>query len=656
MTKTNRCVTLAAAAVCAALGGAGRALAQAEVTPWGSVPGIRVEGERMPLAASVCAVGADGAVVARTARERQRPRFSRDATGHTVTSSLGALSFVEGVEDTGPGAARIDLSFTADSASAAGGSLCLDLPRAEFGAASVQLIGSPSSRRVALAAPAGGAEREYLRATARGVRLVSPGRTLEIRFGEPAAVVVRPARRQGADEIAVTIAVLPAGAAAGSTARNRFAVTTSRPVDHGPVEISLDASRPGRVFDGLGGNFRIQNPRTDPPVVAYNLAKLRVAWGRVELPWRDWDPDEGADPTAAAEAGHLNPRLTRALEMAHELGRRKIPVIVSAWFPPAWAVVGELHDQPVNGVWGNQLNPEKMERIYASITSYLLFLKSHYGVEPALFSFNESDLGINVRQTPQEHDALIRGLGAYLAAHGLATKMLLGDTSDATATDFIGAAMSDTAAWPYIGAVSFHSWRGWGDDLLTFWRDAARKLHVPLLVGEGSTDAAAWNYPAVFQEPWFAMEEINLYTRMLAISQPKSILQWQLTADYSVLAGGGVFGDTTALRPTQRFWNLKQFASVPAGAFHLPVSCSRPDVTCAALGDIANGRYAIHLVNNGASHPATLRGLPHGVKELRVYVTDATREMEEGPPIPVVNGSASFVLGPTSFTTIVATS
>jgi hypothetical protein len=635
MTKTNRRLTLAAAAACAALGGAGRALAQAEVMPWGSVPGIRVEGELMPLGASVCSVAADGAVLSRTARERQRPRFTRGARGHTVTSRLGPLSFAETVEDTRPGSARIDLSFRADSASAAGGALCLDLPRSEFGAESVQLVGAP--------------------AAARGLRIVSPRRTLTVTFDAPAAVAVRSARRQGADEVAVTIAILPAGAAAGSTARNRVAFNVTGPVDHGPVTVTLDASRPGRAFDGLGGNFRIQNPATDSGVVAYNLANLRVAWGRVEFPWRDWDPEEGADPTVAAEAGRLDPRVTRALEMARELGRRRIPVIVSAWFPPAWAVVGELHDQPVNGVWGNQLDPEKMERIYASITSYLLFLKSHYGVEPALFSFNESDLGINVRQTPREHDAFIRGLGAYLASHGLATKMLLGDTSDATATGFIGAAMADSAAWPYIGAVSFHSWRGWGDDLLTFWGNAAERLHVPLLVGEGSTDAAAWNYPDVFQEPWFAMEEINLYTRMLAISQPKSILQWQLTSDYSVLAGGGVFGDRGELRPTQRFWNLKQFASVPEGAFHLPVSCSRPDVTCAALGDVANGRYAVHLVNNGASRPAILRGLPDGVKELRVYVTDATRKMEEGARVPVVNGSASVVLEPTSFTTLVGT-
>ena len=44
-------------------------------------------------------------------------------------------------------------------------------------------------------------------------------------------------------------------------------------------------------------------------------------------------------------------------------------------------------------------------------------------------------------------------------------------------------------------------------------------------------DAAAWRYPAIFKESTFALYEINLYTRLCAICQPLSILQWQLTAD-----------------------------------------------------------------------------------------------------------------------------
>ncbi len=37
-------------------------------------------------------------------------------------------------------------------------------------------------------------------------------------------------------------------------------------------------------------------------------------------------------------------------------------------------------------------------------------------VKISMFSFNESDLGINIRQTGEEHAAFIKGLGAHVAA------------------------------------------------------------------------------------------------------------------------------------------------------------------------------------------------------------------------------------------------
>jgi hypothetical protein len=403
----------------------------------------------------------------------------------------------------------------------------------------------------------------------------------------------------------------------------------------------------------MGGNFRIQNARVDPKVIEYNLANMRVAWARVEMPWRTWDSDTMVDP-AGKDTAQQDPRVRAAMEMARTMSRKGAPVVVSAWFPPQWAVIGTLPrgGELVNGKRGNQLDSTKMERIYASLTSYLLYLKSHYGVEAAMFSFNESDLGIDVRQTAEEHNAFNKGLGAYMKSHGLATKMLAGDVSDATPTWFIGPTMQDSTAWPYIGAVSYHSWRGWSDSLLTFWSDAAKHIGVPLLVGEGSTDAGAYRYPLIFQEPDMALYEIELYVRMLALSEPRSILQWQLTSDYSLLAGGGVYGDTTPLRPTQRFWNLKQLASTPERVSHRPIRCAAP-VSCAALGDANAGRYAVHLVNTGAWRPAELTGLPRGVTQLRVWTTDAQRTMVEGPRVPVRDGRAEFRLDAASFVTLV---
>src|SRR5690606_11120023 len=141
--------------------------------------------------------------------------------------------------------------------------------------------------------------------------------------------------------------------------------------------------------------------------------------------------------------------------------------------------------------------------------------------------------------------------------------------------------------------------------------------------------------------------------RMMALAQPLSILQWQLTSDYSLLVGGGVFGDSSELRPTQRFWNLKQLASSPRG-FHLPTTCDHPSVSCAAVGNIAAGEYAVHLVNDGAARGAVVSGLPPEVSRLRVFVTDSNRGMEELESVPVVDGRARVTLPALSFTTLVA--
>jgi len=125
-----------------------------------------------------------------------------------------------------------------------------------------------------------------------------------------------------------------------------------------------------------------------------------------------------------------------------------------------------------------------------------------------------------------------------------------------------------------------------------------------------------------------------------------------LTTDYSVLWGGGVYGSEGPLRPTQRFWNLKQLGLTPPGAFALPIVADRPDVTCAAFGDLANGQYAVHIVNRGAQRPAVLTGLPESVTALRRFDTDVNHGMEENERVSVRAGKTEFTLPPTSFITL----
>jgi hypothetical protein len=550
------------------------ASAQTEVMAWGNLTGIRIDGQLIDFESSIVVVGKNKAFIHATGKERQlRPQYIRNGQTQTVTTEMVGIRFTEAVTDLSKGKARVTIDLQSDT------TLNLD--------------------------------GVYL-------RIQQPA--------EKKGQSIKAGSKEGTQDIAIVKGKIKKG----QNAHLSIEITASGTIDTETAILNVSASQPGREFLGLGGNFRLQNPLTDPQVIDYCLDSLRVAYGRVEMPWRSWQPEENSHPLEAALSGKLDARVQAAMEMAQRLKKLGMPVIVSAWFPPVWSIDGQPEDYPCRGgVQAFRLDPKKTKRIYKSLTDYLLTLKRCYGVEATAFSFNESDIGIDVLHTPEEHAAFIKGLGSYMASEGLSTKMLLGDNSDASTYEFILPAMRDTETHPYISAVSFHSWRGCDDATLEKWAAASRELNVPLIIGEGSTDAAAWVYPQIFKESTFALYEINLYLRISAICQPQSILQWQLTSDYSILWGAGVYGSEGPLQPTQRYWNLKQLASTPEQAFALPVSSSKKEINTAAFGNIAHGEYVVHAVNNGAARSAVIKGLPAGKAAVKVYVTNQEQGMEE---------------------------
>ncbi len=130
-------------------------------------------------------------------------------------------------------------------------------------------------------------------------------------------------------------------------------------------------------------------------------------------------------------------------------------------------------------------------------------------------------------------------------------------------------------------------------------------------------------------------------------------MQRQLTSDYSVLTGGGIYGTPGPLKSTQRFWNLKQLGLTPGGSFNLPIKCDRPNISCVAYGDIKDGIYTVHIVNNGAKREVTLTGLPGNVKALNMYITDEHHGMDKIKSVRVSNGKAQFTLDSACFTTLI---
>jgi hypothetical protein len=618
------------------------AAAQTEVMAWGNMTGIRVEGQLMEFESSFRVAETNWSGLDFTGRERQPTQYSRKGSSQIVKSSVKRVRFEQTVEDKSKGVASVSLTYTSDTTRKVEGVYySFELPAKRYAAGTVQV----GSSRI----PITGLKTISKKASGKQIIIEAAGRNIRMDFSSGVTAFLR---KEPGSAATLYIQLTGGNLKKGQTGKLSFTITAKGDIDNAPVEVSVDKSQPGRLFAGLGGNFRLQNPAADPQVISYCLDNMRVAFGRVELPWSAWQPEENADPLADARAGKLNDRIKSSMQMAQRLAAQGMPVIVSAWFPPNWALASG-QTRRFGGVAALRLDPAAGNRkIYQSLTDYLVYLKQEYGVEAYAFSFNESDIGIDVLHTPQEHAVFIKELGAYMASRGLATKVLLGDNSDATTFDFILPALNDPGTHKYIAAVSFHSWRGCDDETLHKWAGAARQLNVPLLVGEGSTDAAAHRYPQVFLEPTFALYEINLYIRIAAICQPLSILQWQLTSDYSLLWGAGIYGSDGSLRPTQRFWNLKQLASTPENLFALPFTCNKEEVNCAAFGNPARGEYAVHLVNNGAGRTATVKGLPN-LSDLKAYATSESLNMQEIKCTKAADGSLSVELPPAGFVTLI---
>ncbi len=587
------------------------AMVHTEVMAWSNMTGVRLDGELIDFESTLRVGNPDGKQEKSGREKQQRIRYNRNGNTQTTITPMHGATFTQSVTDIDTKTVSLNWKVEAQENLSEGAYFCMNFGPRYYSTARIRI----SKKKITVSSP----EREIV-----------------LSFSQPVEAMTR---REGEERV-LYVTLLPT-LIKGNTKELSATMTVDGKRHHEPAEINIDITKPGRAFAGFGGNFRIQNIAKDPLVIDYCLKNMRIAFGRVEMPWALWDK-EGAN----------NDHVRRSAEMARRLKQQDMPVIVSCWFPPAWAGTQTTRSDGTAKAFA--LKETEKERIYASLSSYLVFLKEQYGVEADYFSFNESDLGIDVVFTPEEHRDFIKAFGQYLAGKGLKTLLLLGDNSDATTFDFILPALNDPTARPYIGAISFHSWRGCDDETLHKWAEASRKINVPLIVGEGSTDAAAHQYPSIFNETTFALYEINLYTRLCAACQPLSILQWQLTSDYSILWGDGIYRSEGPLRPTQRYFNLKQLSMTPENAFAIPVTCNKENVNVAAFVKTSIGETGIHIVNNAAACEATIKGLPARTTHVLIYVTNS-HQHAEAQKLVVKDGCVNVKLPAESFVTLIGT-
>src|SRR6185312_16232891 len=278
--------------ICLVLSAAGNiTFAQVEVEPWGNIAGIRISGQLIPFETNLSLVNNNWSVIKATAQEHQKPKYMRDGNKQIITTKLDSVSFTETIEDSKEGTANVNVAISSNS---------IVKNDAAFFVVAFPLVDYASA---IINQHSAGAPRTYLSDlnadgtfTTADVSFISKSRKVEFVFDKPTQIIFKNNVDTESKTARIYISLIDADSKTDSSVQTNFTIKASGTIDNRPVTFKLNTSKEGNPFDGFGGNFRLQNPKADPQVIDYCLQNLRVAWGRVEFPWRFWQPEENADP------------------------------------------------------------------------------------------------------------------------------------------------------------------------------------------------------------------------------------------------------------------------------------------------------------------------------------------------------------------------
>lgn len=222
---------------------------------------------------------------------------------------------------------------------------------------------------------------------------------------------------------------------------------------------------------------------------------------------------------------------------------------------------------------------------------------------------------------------MIKRVGAHLAALGLKTKLLLGDTANPRDSHkFVLATAADREAMSYVGALSVHSWGGGTPEQYGAWREVADWTGLPLIVAEAGTDPGSWRN-RTFDSYAYGLGEIRQFQELLRDMQPQAMIYWQFTEDYGLVQ---VKSDGS-IAPTGRYWLMRQLANfTPPQCEIARARSDQPDVLASAF--VRDDAMVVHLLNTGAERDAVISGLPAGPWRAVVTTEDeANKPNHDGP-------------------------
>jgi len=411
------------------------------------------------------------------------------------------------------------------------------------------------------------------------------------------------------------------------------------------ISVTVDSSKQYQTFLGFGGNYtQIQYAgKALDSIGKYTLETLRPEWVRVPIPLDLWEPvndNKKAGTIDWAGFATTDPKMvdlfTMMKAMKETYGVKNITA--SVWNIAAWMVDGEP------GTKGGVLPEEKYGEVAESMIAFLLHLRDEYGVAVDQISFNEPDIGTNVKMNSTDMIKFVRVLGPMLDKAGLTTKWLIGDVSQPNpAALYMSEMLSVEDIAPYLGPVSLHTWNSSAisDMMLANLRDAMPPTGKILIAGEFGFNPGLWRTPEEFpkwQTGWFLA---NLIYRTVKYTGTNVILYWELENDYPLMS------ETLEKYPS---WHVfkQAFDTLKPGSVLLDCQSENESFLGSYAAADGKGYFTLQLLNKREKPLlVTVSGLPDGT--LSAFVTSETSNQEDFGQHVVTGGTMTLEIPAKSF-------
>lgn len=367
-------------------------------------------------------------------------------------------------------------------------------------------------------------------------------------------------------------------------------------INLGSVNVVINADKRMQTMEGLGGNFcqpRYASTEAMDAVGQFCLDNLDVKNGRVGIPLNYWNPAKGVyQPAGQAEA---------SMKAMAILKKKGMPVTASVWEPGRWMLGGNVEES------GRALDPARYQDCVNALIEYIRYARQHFGVEPDYISFNEPDIGINVKFSPAQMIEFVKQWGRAADSAKIKTKFLVADSANGNNLyELAHPMLEDASIAKYLGPIAFHCWDSLSASADSY--DKIKQLGIkykkPVWCMEAGHDAQLWQQ----ENPWGAWENAIrtalAYERTLRLTGASVMAYWTYQDNYTLV-------DPKTLKPHASFAVMKGMDKV-FGAGQTLVGSTSSSEGVVAMGSVSGAGTRVMLVAAEGKGSINLSGLPAG--------------------------------------------